>query len=105
MTAQDLAIINTHLSWICQELCIEPAITIQKADVTQKGYVVIHYIHFSDVDGVNFAQDFEKLLNESFRHVEVFVADGEKSKWLNLHITFKYDPIKLRIYKLKPDPK
>ena len=94
MTAQSIADANIYLSWICQELCIEPNITIQETDITPKGKVEIDYMHFADVDGREFAKDFEKLLDESFRHAKVYLLKEEKGKWIDLHITFKIGHIK-----------
>ena len=89
MASPDLTYVNLYLSWICQELCIEPAISLQETDVTPKGIVVIHFVHFSAEDGNNIAQDFEKLLDESFPDAEVSISNEKKGEWLELHITFK----------------
>ena len=99
MTVQELINTNTHLSWICQEMGIEPSIMISKSDVTPNGYIDIQYRHSSDVDGNTFAKEFEELLDESFRHAEVYVSDKEEGEWFDLNISFKYDSLKQRVYK------
>lgn len=101
MTALSIANANIYLSWICQELCIEPALIIQETDVKPNGYVDIRYIHFADVDGSEFAQDFKKLLNESFRHAKVYISEDEECEWFDLHITFKLDYFKKRTYQIQ----
>ena len=101
MIAQSIADANIYLSWVCQELCIEPDITIQEIDISPKGIVEIHYMHFADVDGNEFAQDFEKLLDESYKHAKVYVLKEEEGEWFDLHISFKIGHIKKRIYKIQ----
>ena len=78
---------------------IEPAIIITKSDVTPNGYIDIQYSHSSEVDGDIFAQEFEELLDESFRHAEVYVSDKEEGEWFDLNISFKYDSLKQRVCK------
>ena len=95
-----MASANVYLSWICQELCIEPDITLQETDVGPNGYVNIHFLHFDEIGGGEFAQDFEKLLGECFKHVKVTISDNEEGK-LGLHITFKLDHIKTKIYNVR----
>ena len=99
MTVQEIINTNIHLSWICQEMCIEPEITVKESDLTPNGYIDIQYRHFSEEDGDDFAEEFEQMLDESFRHAEVYISEREEGEWFHLQISFKYDPIKLIIYK------
>ena len=89
MASPDLTYVNLYLSWMCQELCIEPAITLKEVDVTPEGYVDIHYTLLSQEEGKDFAQDFKKLLTESFPDAEVNVSNIDTGEGFDLHITFR----------------
>ena len=99
MTSEEIERINTYLSKVCKKVDINPVVSIAAPDFTNNGYEEFYHQHFSGEGGDQVAHIFEEMLDEPFRHSEVYVSNRGKGGWFELYISFRFDPTKNSVYR------